>query len=281
MSDLVSVILTTYNNPTALLSSIPSVLKQTYKNLEILIVDGGQNKHTMRAVDMFDDKRIVYVKVGDDNSDNRICGNVQYCRNIGVVLSQGKFIAMLDDDDVWSKNKISKQIKLMTITHASLITCQTIKMSGNLRTTDKPLSNPSYNDLLQTFNFSQTSAYFMRKSALILCGGFNEKIRSMHEYDIALRMAKCGMRIDVVQEALLKSYCNNVIDRKYYFIKIAELLDFYKCYGKDMLKHLNFDRILFNVAKTIALLSLYILGYVIKEKVWRVIFKLKEGFQKC
>jgi len=278
MSELVSVILTTYNNPVGLLSSLGSALNQTHKNLEILVVDGGNNKWTKQVVDMLKDKRVTHIKVGNCGYSNRICGNVQFCRNIGVRLAQGRYVAMLDDDDVWMPTKIEEQVKLMAITCASLICCHTHKISGCATTIDKPLSNPTFNDLLQTFNFSQTSAYFMNKKDLTGCGGFDENVRSMHEYDVALRMAKCGLRIDVVHKPLLISCCDNATRRGYYFIKIAELLDLYRCYGKDMMK-LKIKQIIFNFAKTTTLLSLYVLGYVVKEKVWKVIFKLKERFQ--
>lgn len=293
MSELVSVILTTYNNPFGLFQSLKSVVHQTYKNLEIMVVDGGDRKMTKSIVDRFTDKRIVYIKVGDpnrtylndslyilkDESNNRICGNVQYCRNLGVTLAQGKFVAMLDDDDGWAWNKIEKQVTWMGICKASLIACNTIKMSGVKKTIDKPPRNPTFEDLLQTFNFSQTSAYFMNKKDLVKCGGFNEELRSMHEYDVALRMAKCGYRIDVVPLPLLLSYCDNVKERKYYFTKIAETLDLWRCYGKYM-KHLTVAQKIQNVTKLVALVTLYTVGYVVKERVWGIIFKLKEMYQR-
>jgi len=280
LSDLVTVILTTYNNPFALYHSLNSVVKQTYKNLEIMVVDGGDMLMTKKIVDGFTDKRIVYVKVGDGDSDNRICGNVQYCRNIGVTLAQGKFVAMLDDDDRWAWNKIAKQVTWIGISKVSLIACNTVKMSGVKKTIDRPPRNPRFEDLLQTFNFSQTSAYLINKKDLVKAGGFNEELRSMHEYDVALRMAKCGYKIDVVPLPLLLSYCDNVKERKYYFTKMAETLDFWRCYGKDM-HRLTIAQMIQNVTKTVALVTLYAVGYVVKEKVWGIIFKLKERYQKC
>lgn len=281
MNDLISVVLTTYDSPYKLYRALKSVLNQSYSNIEVLVVDGGNNRCTKIPINLFNDKRIIYIKVGNDKIKkvNRICGNVNFCRNLGVDLSQGKFIAMLDDDDIWSKEKLLDQSKLAMISKASLVGCQTLKYSGNFRHIDKPHSNPLYEDLLQSFCYSQTSCYFMNRKDLIKVGGFNEDLRSMHEYDIALRMAKKGMRIITVDKPLVISYCDNVTKRKYYFTKIAELLDLWRIYGRDMGVYLGYVSILLNVLKTVSLISLYALGYIVKDKIWKVIFKLKEKNQ--
>ena len=280
MSELISIVLTTFNNPSGLYRALKSVLKQTYENIEVLVVDGGKSKYSKYVVDLFNDKRIIHILVKGE-SDNRICGNVQFCRNLGIDSSQGKFIAMLDDDDIWIKDKLQKQYNLMNITYSSLVCCQTLKLSGDSRMLDKPPNNPRFKDLLKSFCFSQTSCYFMIRKDLLKCGGFNENLRSMHEYDISLRMGKQGMRITVVDKPLVISYCDNVTSRSYYFTKIAELLDLYRVYGKDMCNVLNSKELFLNMIKTGILLSLYVSGYVVKDKIWRVIFKLKEKYQNA
>ena len=282
MKDLISVVLTTYNSPYKLYRALKSVLNQSYSNIEVLVVDGGNNRCTKIPINLCNDKRIIYIKVGNDKIKkvNRICGNVNFCRNLGVDLAQGKFIAMLDDDDIWSKEKLLYQIKLAMISKASLVSCQTVKYSGSFTHIDKPPSNPRYEDLLQSFCYSQTSCYFMNRKDLIKVGGFNEDLRSMHEYDIALRMAKQGMRIITVDKPLVISYCDNVVSKKYYFIKIAELLDLWRVYGRDMGIYLGYGEMLFNVLKTVSLMPLYALGYIVKDKIWRIIFKFKEISQK-
>ena len=117
MNELVSVILTTYNNPVGLMTSLCSALNQTYKNIEVLVVDGGTNKWTKRVIDIVNDKRVTHIIVGDSGfysyPSNKICGNVQFCRNVGVSLAQGKYVAMLDDDDIWLPTKIEKQMDFM------------------------------------------------------------------------------------------------------------------------------------------------------------------------
>jgi len=267
---LVSVIITTYNNPLGLERALRSVWDQTYDNIEIIIVDGGDEHGNFR------DNDITHT-IRTDTSKNKIGGNVQECRNVGVKHAHGKYVAMLDDDDEWDKTKIEKQMKLMQMSYPSLIVTYSMKDRGNFKMIDKPISKPTYDDLLQSFCYSQTSTYLMKKKDLIACGGFNESLRSMHEYDVALRMAKIGMRIDCVNETLVFSSADK-LNNKHYFIKIAELLDLWKCYGEDMIKeHVGMIR---NAAKTIALLSLYTLGYVIGGAVWKIIFTLKMRLNK-
>jgi len=267
-NELVSVIITTYNNPVGLMRAFQSVIHQTYDNIEIIIVDGGVT--TMYARPQYATFRTLGVGVDVQyitniiSSNNKIGGNVQECRNVGVKHAHGKYIAMLDDDDAWDETKIEKQMKL--------IVTRSMKYRGGIIMIDKPMNNPTYDDLLQSFCYSQTSTYLMRKRDLIECGGFNESLRSMHEYDVALRMALRGMRIDCVNETLTFSN-KDKLNKKHYFTKIAELLDLYRTHGKQMMHVLTkYD---WMVSKTIALLFMYSLGYVFGGAVWKILFTLK------
>jgi len=73
---------------------------------------------------------------------------------------------------------------------------------------------------------------------------------------------------------------DNATRRSFYYIKIAEVFDLYRLYGKDMLTYLGVRGFLFNVAKSSLLVALFLAGYLVKEKVWKVIFKLKNMYQE-
>ena len=111
--------------------SIQSVLNQTYKKFELLIV-----------YDDFDKEELYYLKKFVDSDDRvKIIENEKnlgagLSRNKGIELSKGRFIAFLDSDDLWSKSKLEKQIKFMTqnncfISHTSyeIIDSQNITVS--------------------------------------------------------------------------------------------------------------------------------------------------------
>ena len=106
MEDLVSIIMPSYNTGGYIYMSIESVLKQTYKNWELLIVDDGSNDNTDEVVMSFHDKRIKYYK----NSRSK---GAAYSRNRALKKAKGSWIAFLDSDDLWYEKKLEHQICYM------------------------------------------------------------------------------------------------------------------------------------------------------------------------
>ena len=105
---LISVIIPYYQKKKYITSSINSVLKQSYKNLELIIIYDDTNHEDLIILNNLKkkDKRIkIFI-----NKKNMGAGP---SRNKGIKLSRGKFIAFLDSDDLWSRNKLKKQIFFM------------------------------------------------------------------------------------------------------------------------------------------------------------------------
>lgn len=107
MNDLVSIIMPSYNTGKYIGQSIESVIKQTYKNWELIIVDDYSTDNTEKIIKAYlADKRIKYYK----NMSNIGAAET---RNYALRKAKGKWIAFLDSDDIWSKDKLEKQIKFM------------------------------------------------------------------------------------------------------------------------------------------------------------------------
>lgn len=106
MNDLVSIIMPSYNTGQYIAESINSVLNQTYKNWELVIVDDCSTDDTDVVVSSFGDDRIKYFK-----NDKNIGAAVS--RNKALREAKGKWIAFLDSDDLWLPEKLEKQIKFM------------------------------------------------------------------------------------------------------------------------------------------------------------------------
>lgn len=107
MEELVSIIMPSYNTDKFIPQSIESVLNQTYANWELLIVDDFSSDETVQAVHPFlTDKRIRFYR-GSRNQGAAIC------RNKGLREAKGKWIAFLDSDDIWTPDKLEKQIAFM------------------------------------------------------------------------------------------------------------------------------------------------------------------------
>lgn len=106
MSDLVSIITPAYNTAEFIKETIESVLNQTYKNWELIIVDDCSTDGTDEIVKQIKDDRIKYLK-NDMNSGAAIS------RNKALAFASGRWIAFLDSDDIWLSNKLEKQISFM------------------------------------------------------------------------------------------------------------------------------------------------------------------------
>lgn len=108
MSDLISIIIPYYKKKKFLKRTIRSVLKQTYKNFEIILIYDDTDKTDLSFV------KLILKK----SKNNKIIVNKKnlgagYSRNLGIKHSKGKFISFLDSDDIWKKDKLKKQIDFM------------------------------------------------------------------------------------------------------------------------------------------------------------------------
>ncbi|MBO41523.1 MAG: hypothetical protein CMJ04_00795 [Pelagibacteraceae bacterium] len=132
INPLVSVIIPSYNGLPFLKDAIKSVLEQTYKNFELIIVDDSSKDNTREYVLNLikKDKRIKYVKTPKNT------GTTAAARNFGVKKSRGKFLSFLDADDLWHKHKLEKQIDglkkntVISCTSCNYRTENTIKTSN-------------------------------------------------------------------------------------------------------------------------------------------------------
>lgn len=100
----VSVIIPTYNRAHLISRAIQSVLNQTYRDFELIIVDDGSMDNTENVVKSFNDMRIKYIQC----KENR---GASAARNTGIRASKGEYIAFQDSDDEWFPNKLEKQIE--------------------------------------------------------------------------------------------------------------------------------------------------------------------------
>jgi len=103
---LVSIVMPSYNAGQFIEKSIQSVLSQTYDNFELIIIDDCSKDNTVDIIKKFSDKRIK-LHINEINSGAAIS------RNKGIREAKGKYIAFLDAEDIWLKDKLEKQISFM------------------------------------------------------------------------------------------------------------------------------------------------------------------------
>lgn len=102
----VSVIMPNCNKSKYIKDTIECVLKQTYKNIELLIIDDNSKDNSLDIIKSIKDERIKLFQ-------NTYSEGAAYCRNLGIANATGEYIAFLDSDDLWTNDKIEKQLNFM------------------------------------------------------------------------------------------------------------------------------------------------------------------------
>lgn len=133
---LVSVIIPTYGRNEYLSRAIDSVLDQTYKNIEIIIVNDNPYDSTYYSdfnniVEKYSKNRVIFVSDGHNVGGGG-------ARNKGIIKATGEYITFLDDDDYYCKNKIEKQLQYMISNDCDICLCDMFFLEGN---TYKEVSN--------------------------------------------------------------------------------------------------------------------------------------------
>jgi len=181
---LVSVIIPCYNSGLFIEETIESVLKQTYVNLELIIIDDCSTDDSLDVVEKFlvTDNRIRLVRL-PRNSGAAIS------RNEGIKLSKGRFIAFLDSDDIWKENKLEIQLKFMQENKLEFTCTNYNKIDENgadLHTEINFPSKSNYKDLLKNNCGNSTVVYDTSRIGKI----YVPNIRKRNDYLMWLQVIK-------------------------------------------------------------------------------------------
>jgi len=196
---LVSVIMPTYNHAKFIGKAIKSVLNQTYKNLELIIIDNYSEDETEKIVASYKDDRIVYLKFRNN-------GIIAASRNQGIKHSHGDYIAFLDSDDYWMKNKLEVVAEYIKEMPGIDVVCHDEWLQFNK--VDKKLLTHgpyvTYKDLLFNGNCLSPSATVVERQKLLEVGGFSEdmEFNSAEDYELWLRLAQIDCQIEYIHDPL-------------------------------------------------------------------------------
>lgn len=200
---LVSVIIPTYNKAQYLKKAVESVLNQTYKKIEVIVIDDGSTDNTAEIVKSFNDPRIIYF--WKENKGPAVA------RNTGIKKAKGKYIVFLDSDDLWLKEKLETQIDFMEKnSEIGLLGTGCYEMTDKGKVIGKKIF-PTSNEILQKdlikYNPFIQSSIMTRKEIFDKVGlWYDEKFRESEDYDLWLRIAG-NYKIANLPEALtMKRY---------------------------------------------------------------------------
>lgn len=187
---LVSVIIPTYNRREYVQEAIDSALGQTYKNVEIVVVDDGSTDQTQEALCNRYGKQIHYFF--QDNQGESVA------RNVAIRRSTGEYIALLDSDDIWLPHKLEQQVAFMEQQpEVGLVAAHILRMNeqGQIQS-----SKVAYPDQLETRvpleqilldSPLHASTLLARRNCINKAGLFRPEIRYGEDWDFCLRLAAC------------------------------------------------------------------------------------------
>ncbi len=201
---LVSVIMPTYNRAHTIQRAIKSILNQTYKDFEIIIVDDASTDSTPEVIRNINDKRIRYLR----HEKNK---GAPAARNTGIRAACGEFIAFQDSDDEWLTEKLEKQIKIFQSASPEV----GIVYSGFWRIVEgtktyfplRRLKRKEGNLLEQLLagNFINTPCMLVRKSCFKKAGLFDEAFPCGQDWELSIRLAR-DFYFSFVDEPLVLGY---------------------------------------------------------------------------
>ncbi len=227
---LVSIVIPTKNSENFLEACLDSVKNQTYKNIEILIVDNNSTDNTKKIAGKYTDR--VFNKGPERNTQ----------RNFGAEKSQGYFLLFIDSDMELTSKVISSCINMINKDKSIRALIIPEKSKGNTFWAKCKILEKS----LYVGDATKEAARFYNRTIYEKLGGYNQKLIVGEDYEMSDRVEKAGFRIGRIKEFIIHNEGNlklkNTIRKKYYYGKNARR--YLKEYSKEAQKHFNPLRLL-------------------------------------
>lgn len=205
----VSVLIAVFNGEATLIDSIKSITSQTYKNLEILIIDDGSEDKTSEICKFLEkeDKRITIYK----NSDN-----IGLTKSLNILLekSSGTFIARHDIDDLSSPDRIETQLNFLLNKKVDFVYSR-----AQIKKSNKLIPGVSYylpkKMIIKFKNPFIHGTLFAKKEIILKVGKYDERFKFSQDYKLAFDLINSGFRVKVIKKPLYNLNMENNISEKY------------------------------------------------------------------
>ena len=188
----ISVVVPIYNSGLFISETINSIVNQTFKPFEILIIDDGSTDNSCKIVSeiIVNNNKEINIKLikGTHNGPGS-------ARNIGIVNASSEWIAFLDSDDFWYENKLQEVVNVINENNTHSFFCHNehlVKSGFDNKVLDYSRNykkEKSFSRQLYNYNLFSTSAVVCLKNDLLKVGGFDENLSSAQDYDLWLKMS--------------------------------------------------------------------------------------------
>ncbi len=197
---LVSIIIPCYNGSDYIGEAIESVLAQSCKDWELIIIDDASTDDSTDIVKKYcTNKKISILK---NKKNLGIAGT----KNKGILKSKGEFIAFLDQDDIWDNNKLSLQTKRLQQDSSAGVICTGmlfIDSQANATTIFKGFDDKDQQELIKNLYITpvnSSSTMMIRRSCIDKTGAFDQSLKGWDDYELLMRI---GLDFKILYEAAL------------------------------------------------------------------------------
>ena len=227
---IVSAIIPAYNAADYIGAALDSIFSQTMTDYEVIVINDG-SPDTVQLEQALAPylSRIVYLK-----QENR---GAAAARNAGLRIARGRFVAFLDADDFWLPEFLSEQIRFLETSGADMVYADAL-LIGSVSQQGRTYMEltPSHGkvtsvSLLNATSNVITSGVLARAASIIEVGMFDEGIKRGHDFDLWLKLAKQGARIDFQRKVLLQhrvlesSLSGDLVSRHGRTLKVLESIN--------------------------------------------------------
>lgn len=217
---VVSIIMPTFNREGTIINAVNSVLNQSYRNWELIIIDDGSTDQTEKLITQINDSRIVYLK-NDRNS------GVSICRNQGLKIAKGTYISYLDSDNVWDKDFLLLMLHACESTgfltaYSAQNIYEVIQGKSSIVSIRFGFFNKS---LLENRNYIDLNAFIHHKSMYLNYGGFDERMTRLVDWELINRYSDACMPFSLpcILGDYYKGIVTNQISNNHSFINNIQL----------------------------------------------------------
>ena len=233
----ISVIIPTHNRAELLRKAIASVLNQTFKDFELIIVDEASTDNTEEIVKEFmkEDDRIRYLRYELNSKKPSIA------RNRGIAVAKGEYLAFLDDDDVWLSRKLEMQIELAEQQDLDLVGCNYLlvnekgEMMGKIIFPEWIREN-LLKALMRGVFYPNLSGLIVRRNILRDVGLLDEKLTWGEDLELVIRLIRNDVRFNFVKDPCFKyTIHTNRVSTRLNWINKAKDYEYIAMKHKDFL----------------------------------------------